>query len=61
MDSSEDADHTIELQLGGSDTADNMQGLDKSVNRSFGSQIKNQIKDLDDGTPIGRVTIRDRE
>jgi RHS repeat-associated protein len=61
LDSSEDADHIIELQLGGSDTADNMQGLDKSVNRSFGSQIKNQIKDLDDGTPIGRVTISDRD
>ena len=52
-----DADHIIELQLGGSDTFDNMQALDSSVNRSFGSQINNQISDLPYGAPITRVSI----
>ena len=54
-----DADHIVELQLGGSDTMDNMTSLDKSVNRSFGSQIRHQIKDLPEGTQIGSVTISD--
>ncbi len=55
--SNQDADHIIDLQVGGTDTFDNMQGLDTSVNRSIGSQIQNQIQDLPDGSPLGNFTI----
>lgn len=55
---SQDVDHTIELQLGGLDNVSNMKGLDSSVNRSFGRQIQNQIKDLPAGTQIRNVTIK---
>jgi hypothetical protein len=50
----QDADHIIDLQVNGQDIAENLQGLDKSVNRSLGSQIQNAIRDLAEGTPIGR-------
>ncbi len=53
--SGKDIDHTVELQLGGADDISNMNPLDSSVNRSFGSQIQNQIKDLPYGTPIKNV------
>lgn len=52
-----DVDHTHELQLGGSDTIENMLPLDSSVNRSIGSQIRHQIKGLPVGTPIGNISI----
>lgn len=52
-----DADHTIDLQLGGRDSFDNMQALDRSVNRSFGRQIDSQISDLPYGAPITRVSM----
>lgn len=39
-----DVDHIQELQLGGRNALDNAMPLDKSVNRSVGSQIKHQIK-----------------
>jgi len=55
-----DVDHTVELQLGGADTLDNMAPLDSSVNRSIGSQVRHQTKDLPDGTEIGNVTIGER-
>ena len=48
--SSQDVDHTIDLQLGGIDDATNMNGLDKSVNRSLGSQINFLINDLPENT-----------
>lgn len=53
-----DVDHKQDLQLGGKDDAKNMWKLDKSVNRSFGKQINNQIKGLKHGTPIGKVILR---
>ena len=55
-----DVDHVQDLQLGGADEVFNMSPLDASVNRSLGSQIQHQIKDLDVGTPVGTVTIGDR-
>lgn len=46
-----DVDHQIELQLGGRDDISNMKPLDKSVNRSFGTQIEWQLREL----PYGHV------
>lgn len=56
--SNQDVDHTIDLQLGDPDDAINMNGLDKSVNRSSGKQINNLIKDLPDGTVLGKFTMK---
>ena len=56
---SEDLDHVIDLQLGGADEIMNMEGLDKSVNRSMGSQIQNQIKGLPEGTKVNKVYFVD--
>ncbi|WP_206532299.1 hypothetical protein, partial [Mesorhizobium sp. M6A.T.Ce.TU.002.03.1.1] len=56
----EDVDHIVDLQLNGQETLSNFSGLDLSVNRSFGAQIKNQIKNLPHGTRINKVTIGDR-
>lgn len=39
-----DVDHIIDLQLGGADDILNMGPLDRSVNRSLGAQIGNQIR-----------------
>ena len=47
-----DVDHTIELQLGGSDELSNMRPLDITVNRSIGRQIDAQLRHLDYGAPI---------
>jgi hypothetical protein len=55
-----DADHTVDLQLGGADTILNMSGVDSSVNRSLGSQINNQIKNLPAGTRVNNVRMVDR-
>ncbi|WP_311215328.1 MULTISPECIES: RHS repeat-associated core domain-containing protein [unclassified Arthrobacter] len=52
-----DIDHIIDLQLGGSNTLDNMSPLDLSVNRSLGSQIAQQLKGVPTGTPICGVSI----
>lgn len=54
---SNDIDHLIDLQLGGSHTLPNLWPLDASVNRSLGAQIRNQIQGLPPGTRINRVTI----
>jgi len=54
-----DADHTVDLQLGGADDILNMSGLDSSVNRSLGSQINGQIKKLPAGTRVNNVQMRD--
>lgn len=48
-------DHIRDLQLGGTNAMDNLQGLNGSVNSSFGVQIKNQIRDLPDGTRVSKV------
>jgi len=57
LDSSMDADHTVDLQVGGADDLSNISGLDKSVNRSMGSQIQQKIKDLPEGTELDKFTI----
>jgi len=41
-----DIDHMIDLQLGGKNTVSNLKALDISVNRSYGKQLDNIIKDL---------------
>jgi hypothetical protein len=53
--SSQDVDHILDLQLGGTNDFSNLQGLNSSVNRSFGPQIQNQIKDLKPGTKVNLV------
>lgn len=53
-------DHAIDLQLGGADKVSNMWPLDSSVNRSLGSQIPHQIKDLPPDTIVDKVTIGER-
>ena len=55
-----DADHTVDLQLGGADDILNMSGLDSSVNRSLGSQINGQIKKLPAGTRVNNVRMEDQ-
>jgi len=49
-----DVDHILDLQLGGQHVLGNFQLLDRSVNRSLGSQISNAIKraGLQPGTPV---------
>ena len=47
-----DVDHTIDLQLGGSDGLSNLKSLDTAVNRSFGRQIDAQLRYLNFGAPI---------
>lgn len=60
LDPSSDADHTVDLQLGGTDAMPNMSGLEKSVNRSLGAQISDKIKTLSAGTPVNNVKMEDR-
>ncbi len=57
--SGSDIDHAVDLQLGGTDSLSNMWPLNTSVNRSLGSQIQKQIRDLPVGTVINNVTIGD--
>lgn len=52
-----DIDHIIDLQLGGTNELSNLRVLDKSVNRSLGTQISRQIKGYDYGTVFGKFTI----
>ena len=56
--STQDIDHTIDLQLGGADNILNMNPLDKSVNRSLGSQINHLIKDLEPGTVLRNFSMK---
>ena len=56
--SNQDVDHTIDLQLGGQDNVINMNGLDKSVIRSLGKQINILIKNLHEGTVLGKFTMK---
>ena len=44
FESGKDVDHILDLRLGGRNVLDNMQLLDRSVNRSFGAQIGNAIR-----------------
>jgi 5-methylcytosine-specific restriction endonuclease McrA len=50
-----DVDHVHELQLGGSDVSDNLQFLDRSVNRSIGAQISQQTRNLPKNTKIDEI------
>jgi len=59
VESTQDVDHTQDLQLGGADDILNAGPLDKSVNRSMGSQIRNKVKDLPEGTKVNRVEINE--
>ena len=52
-----DADHIIELVLGGEDSPINMWPLDSSVNRSFGAQIGNFVRGRD-GQIIRKVATK---
>ena len=53
-----DVDHVVDLQIGGHDDILNLQLLDRSVNRSLGSQIRHAIKDYEIGTHLGEFTIK---
>lgn len=50
-------DHVWELQLGGPDTVDNLHMLDATTNQAIGKQIRLQIMNLPDYTPI-TITIQ---
>jgi hypothetical protein len=47
-----DPDHVHELQLGGADHPDNLRWMDAYTNRTIGSQIHSQIRNLPEGTPV---------
>ncbi len=55
--SGSDGDHMRDLQLGGSDTLDNLSPLEASVNRSLGPQIAGRLRGLPNGTRICGVSI----
>ena len=46
IDDMEDADHLVDLQVGGEDALHNLWALDRSVNRSLGAQISGQVKSM---------------
>jgi hypothetical protein len=53
----EQVDHIVDLQLGGKNRMENLWSLDASVNMSFGAQINQQIRKLQDGTVVNRVIV----
>jgi hypothetical protein len=53
-----DVDHIIDLQLGGANSAENLQPLPATVNRSLGAQIGNALGNLPRGTRVTGVTIQ---
>ena len=59
LDKNVDVDHIIDLQLGGGSSFSNLMALDRSVNRSIGSQIHHKIKNLEPGTVIVKFSITD--
>jgi DNA replication initiation complex subunit (GINS family) len=46
IEKTEDADHLIDLQLGGADALSNLWALDRSVNRSLGAQIAARVTQM---------------
>ena len=57
---SEDIDHIQDLQYGGQKTLDNLQKLDKSVNRSIGRQTAAINKSVPEGQSVCGFRICDR-
>jgi len=57
VNSTQDVDHVVDLQLGGTN-AGPLQALDKSVNRSLGKQIQLQTQNLPDNTRVNRVILQ---
>ncbi|GAA2711584.1 endonuclease [Actinoplanes palleronii] len=55
---SQNPDHVWELQLGGPDEVGNLKLMDARTNRDIGTQIRVQIMNLPDGTPI-RIEVVD--
>lgn len=55
-DGSMQLDHVNELQTAGADLRHNLRYLDSFTNREIGTQIRQQVMHLDDGTPI-RIRI----
>ena len=53
-----DVDHIIDLQLGGANSAENLQLLPATVNRSLGAQIGNGLGNLPRGTRVTGITIQ---
>jgi hypothetical protein len=53
-----EADHVHELQLGGADCLSGLRMLEKSINRSIGAKIRQQIKSLPNGTRITDIIIK---
>ncbi|MET8323251.1 endonuclease [Micromonospora sp. NPDC005189] len=51
-------DHVWELQLGGPDEVSNLKLMDADTNQDIGTQIRVQIMNLPDGTPI-RIEVVD--
>jgi len=61
LDDQTDADHLVDLQLGGKDKVENIWGLDSSVNRSLGKQINLQIEKqgLKPGDRVTRIIFEE--
>jgi RHS repeat-associated protein len=57
INSTQDLDHTLDLQLGGTDAMSNLKGINTSVNRSFGPQINQQTRNMPDGTRVKAAII----
>lgn len=55
MSQGEHVDHIVDLQLNGTNEMSNLQGLNGSVNSSFGKQIQLQIQILPDATKVNQV------
>ncbi len=49
----------LHFQLGGADIVENMNPLDRSINRSLGSQIYHVLKKYPDETVFGKFAIED--
>lgn len=51
------ADHQQELQMGGTDEADNMAMIEQRMNSQMGSMFRGQLKELDPESVLKKVTI----
>ncbi len=55
---SQSGDHVVDLQLSGADDIGNIWLFDAETNAALGRQIQQQLRNLPDGTRIGRVRWR---